>query len=196
MTNFPIPLIKRLKPALASATPPPSSRTQAYVNVGTQAFTNQRGEFEANLPIANQGIDPMITRTKAPQLDLLPILNLLRIAIAPLQRHLTIRIGVHEHVERAVAIQHRQEGHGCGDLSEDGLDLVLDLFFGFFDRGGFLFFSGACLVSVICRVGLLGRRTRGPRSLYPPSFWSSCSSRLGWICAPAAFVSHGWVGGG
>jgi len=81
----------------------------------------------------------MITRTKTPQLDLLPILDLLRIAVAPLQRHLGIRVRVDEDVERTVAVQHRQERHGRGDLSEDGLDLVLDLLFRLFWRGDVIF---------------------------------------------------------
>lgn len=81
----------------------------------------------------------MITRTETPQLDLLPVLDLPRVAVAPLQRHLRVRVGVDQHVEGAVAVQHRQEGHGGRDLSEDGLDLVLDLLFGFFGgrEGGF-----------------------------------------------------------
>jgi hypothetical protein len=71
----------------------------------------------------------MIARTKTPQLHLLPILNLLRIAVPPLHRHLAIRIRINQHVERAVALQLRQERHRRRDLSEDGLDLRLDLGF-------------------------------------------------------------------
>ena len=87
----------------------------------------------------------MTTRTKTPQLHLLPILNLLGIAIPPLQRHLAVRIGVHQHVERAVAVERREEGHGCCDLAEYGLDVGLDLSFGFFDR-----FGGWCRGAWIC----------------------------------------------
>ncbi len=78
----------------------------------------------------------MITRTKAPQLHLLAALNLFGIAIAPLEGNLAVRVRVHEHVERAIAVQLRQEGHGSGDLPEDGLDFFLDFFFGFFCGGG------------------------------------------------------------
>lgn len=69
----------------------------------------------------------MITRTKTPQLDLLPILNLLRITIPPLHRHLAIRIRIHQDVERAIALQLRQKRHRGRDLSKDGLNLCLDL---------------------------------------------------------------------
>ena len=74
----------------------------------------------------------MITRTKTPQLHLLPILNLLRIAVPPLHGHLAIRIRIHQHVERAVALQLRQECHRRRDLPEYGLDLCLDLGFRLF----------------------------------------------------------------
>lgn len=68
----------------------------------------------------------MITRAKTPQLHLLRILDLLRVAVAPLHRHLGVGIRVHEDVERAVALELREEGdRGC-DLAEDGLDFVLD----------------------------------------------------------------------
>ncbi len=75
----------------------------------------------------------MTTRTKTPQLHLLPILNLPRIAVAPLHGHLRVRIGVDEDVEGAVAgVELGEEGHRGGDLAEDRLDLGLNFFFGFF----------------------------------------------------------------
>jgi hypothetical protein len=77
----------------------------------------------------------MITRTKTPQLHLLPILNLLRIAVSPLHRHLAVRIRIHQYIEGTITLQLRQESNGCRDLSEDGLDLGLDFCFGFFYGG-------------------------------------------------------------
>ncbi len=90
----------------------------------------------------------MVTRTETPQLDLLPVLDLLRIAIAPLQRHLRVRISVDEDVERTIAVQHRQERHRRRDLPEDGLDLVLDLLLGLFGRRWDVAFSTRSTVSV------------------------------------------------
>ena len=86
-------------------------------------------------PITNQRIHAMITRTKTPQLHFLPILNLLRIAVPPLHRHLAIRIGVHQNIKRAVTLQLRQERHRRRDLPEDRLDLGLDLDLGLLGWG-------------------------------------------------------------
>jgi hypothetical protein len=83
-------------------------------------------------PVANQSIHPMIACTETPELHLLPILNLLRITISPLHRHVGVCIGVYQHVERTIAIELRKESHGCCDLPEYGLYLFLDLLFGLF----------------------------------------------------------------
>lgn len=40
-----------------------------------------------NVPIADKGIDPVITRTETPQLHLFAVLDLLCITIAPFHRH-------------------------------------------------------------------------------------------------------------
>lgn len=70
----------------------------------------------------------MIARAETPQLHLLPVFNLLRVAIAPLHRHLRVGVRVDQDVERAVArIELRKEGYGGGDLAENGLDLQLDV---------------------------------------------------------------------
>ena len=70
----------------------------------------------------------MIARAETPQLHLLPVFNLLGVAIAPLHRHLRVGVRVDQDVERAVArIELRKEGHGGGDLAENGLDLKLDV---------------------------------------------------------------------
>lgn len=78
----------------------------------------------------------MTTRAKTPQLHPLAALNLLCVAVAPLERHLAVGVGVDEHVEGAVAVELREEGDARGDLAEDCLDLGLDLGFGLFFRGG------------------------------------------------------------
>lgn len=76
----------------------------------------------------------MITRAKTPQLHLLPVLDLLGIAVAPFYRDVGICISVDQNVECAVPIELRQEGDGSGDLSEYRLDLCLDFFLGFLGR--------------------------------------------------------------
>ena len=79
----------------------------------------------------------MIARAETPQLHFLPIFNLLGVAISPFHRHFRVRVRVDQDVEGAVArIELWQEGHGGCDLAEDGLDLELDLLFGFL--GGWL----------------------------------------------------------
>ena len=83
------------------------------------------------LPIAHKGINLVVTRAKAPQLHLLPVLDLLRVTVTPLNRHVRVGISIYEHVEGAVAIELWQERDGSCDLSEDGLNLVLNLLFGF-----------------------------------------------------------------
>lgn len=73
----------------------------------------------------------MIRRAEPPQLHALAVDNLLGVAVAPLYRHVAVGVGVHEHVEGAVAAELGQEGDRGGDLAEDGGDLGLDLGFGF-----------------------------------------------------------------
>lgn len=86
--------------------------------------------------------------TKPPQLHPFPALNLLGVAVPPLHRHLRVGVGVHQHVEGAVAGQLREEGHRRGDLAEDGGDLGLDFLLGLF---GFGFGScRGCAVFVGC----------------------------------------------
>lgn len=85
-----------------------------------------------NVPIANTSPHAMHPRTKPPQLHLLPLLNLPRIAIAPLHRHLTIRIRIDKNIKRTWPIQLWQKSHRGGDLSEYRLDFFLDFRFGFF----------------------------------------------------------------
>lgn len=69
----------------------------------------------------------MITCTETPQLHLLAIFNFPCIAIAPLHRHIRVRIRIHQHIEGAITrIKLRQERDRRCDLPEDGLDLLLN----------------------------------------------------------------------
>jgi hypothetical protein len=86
----------------------------------------------------------MRTRAETPELHLLPILDLLRIAIAPFHWYIAIRIGIDQYVERAVAIELGEEGYRGGDLAEDRLDLGLDLGFGLLGGGLWCPFSICC----------------------------------------------------
>ena len=95
----------------------------------------------------------MITRTETPQLHLLAILDLLGVAVSPLHRHLAIGVRVHKHVERAVALQLRQERHRRRDLPEDGLDLGLDLGLGLLGRSWRTVTTGAGSRDVVLLVG-------------------------------------------
>jgi len=72
----------------------------------------------------------MITRTEAPKLHFLPILDLLRIAVAPLHWHIGVCIGVYQNVECTVTIELWEECDRGRDLPEDRLDFFLDLLFG------------------------------------------------------------------
>ncbi len=90
-----------------------------------------------SLPVAHQRIHAVITSTKASQLHLLSVLDLLGVAIAPFNGHIGISVGVYKHIKGAVAVELWQKGHGSGDLSEYRLDLCLDYF---------LRLLGGCLV--------------------------------------------------
>ena len=80
----------------------------------------------------------MVARAEAAQLDALAVLDLLGVAVAPLDGHLAVGVGVDEHVEGAVAVELREERHARRDLPEDGGDLGLDLGLGLLccERGG------------------------------------------------------------
>lgn len=69
----------------------------------------------------------MVRRAEPAQLHPLPVLDLLGVRVPPFDRHIRVGVGVHEHVEGAVAVELGQERHGRGDLAEDGGDLGLDL---------------------------------------------------------------------
>jgi len=55
-------------------------------------------------PIADHSIYPMIIRRETPQLHILRIPNLLRIAVAPFERDFAVGVRVDQDVERAVAV--------------------------------------------------------------------------------------------
>ncbi len=78
----------------------------------------------------------MVRGAKTPQLHLFSILDLLGIAVPPFHRHIAVCICIHQYIERAVTFQLGQESdRGC-DLSEDGLDLGLNLCVGLLWRWG------------------------------------------------------------
>ena len=57
-----------------------------------------------HIPIADKSVDFMTRRAETPQLDLLPVLNVLGIAIAPFKRDFRVSIRIDQHIEGAVAI--------------------------------------------------------------------------------------------
>lgn len=77
----------------------------------------------------------MVVGTEASELHLLCVLDLFGVAVAPFHGDLGVGIGVYQDVECAVAIQDGQECDRCGDLAEDSLDFVLDLFLGLLNGG-------------------------------------------------------------
>jgi hypothetical protein len=82
-----------------------------------------------SVPVAHKRVDPVVARAEAPELHFLAILNLLRIAVAPLERHLRVCICIHQYIEGAIPIEHGQEGDRRCNLAEDRLDFRLDLLF-------------------------------------------------------------------
>ena len=116
-------------PKLHALQPEPGSRPNPLAD---------RGALLVGQPIADQRVDPVVARAEAAQLHALAVGDLLGVAVAPLDRHLAVGVGVDEHVEGAVAVELRQERHRRRDLAEDGGDLGLDLGLGLFrgDGGG------------------------------------------------------------
>jgi len=74
----------------------------------------------------------MICGAEPPELHPFAVDNLLCVAVAPLDGHVAVCVGVDQDVESAVAVELWEEGDGCGDLAEYGCDLGLDLGFGLF----------------------------------------------------------------
>lgn len=87
-------------------------------------------------PVTHERVNSVVARAKASELDSLRIIDLLSIAVTPLNRNVRISIGVDEDVEGTVTTELGKEGNRGGDLAEDGGDFILDLFLGLF-RGGF-----------------------------------------------------------
>ena len=114
-------------------------------------------------PVANQRVHSMIARTEAPELHLLPILDLFRVTVAPLHWHIGVRIGVYQNVERTVAIELREECDGCCDLPEYGLDFFLDLLFRLL---GWWFRASVSLSAGVKGRGPIVVYTQARRSLY------------------------------
>ena len=78
----------------------------------------------------------MTRGAEIPQLDLLSVLNLLRIRITPFHWHFTVGVRIDQDVESTAAgVELRKECHRSSDLAEDCLDLELDFLFGFLRLG-------------------------------------------------------------
>lgn len=75
----------------------------------------------------------MVIRAEASQLHLFGVFDLLGVTVAPFNRHVGVCIGVYQDVEGAIPVQDRKKRDRGGNLAEDGLDLVLDFLFCFFD---------------------------------------------------------------
>jgi hypothetical protein len=69
----------------------------------------------------------VVARAEGSQLHFFAVLDFFGVAVAPLERDVGICIGIHQHIECAIAIEHRQESDRGSDLSKDRLDLSLDL---------------------------------------------------------------------
>lgn len=55
-----------------------------------------------NVPVADKCIDTVIAGTETAQLHFLAVLNLLRVAVAPLDRYVRVGIGIDQHIECAI----------------------------------------------------------------------------------------------
>lgn len=98
-------------PSPRSSRPGRPSRSQPAPNSQTPKLHPVQPKSSAVLlvgqPVADQGVDAVVARAEAAQLDALAVLDLLGIAVAPLDRHIAVCIGVDEHVEGAVPVQLR-----------------------------------------------------------------------------------------
>lgn len=81
--------------------------------------------------VADHRFYPVVVGAEAPKLYLLGILDIFGITVAPFDRYFRVCICVDKNVECAVAVQHGKECNRGSDLSEDSLDLLLDLLFCF-----------------------------------------------------------------
>lgn len=79
------------------------------------------------MPIAHQRIHTVVACAEAPELHLLAILDFFGVTVSPFHGNVRVGIGVHEYIEGAIAVQHGQKCHRRSNLTEDGLDLSLNL---------------------------------------------------------------------
>ncbi|PMB65381.1 Ubiquitin carboxyl-terminal hydrolase 14 [Beauveria bassiana] len=123
-----------------------------------ELMRNEELHYEARLSWCSGRVHAVICRAESTQLHALAILNLLGVRVPPLDGHVAVGVGIHEHVEGAVAGQLRQEGDGRGDLAENGGDFGLDLLFRLFrlGRGGSGSTRGVLLIGGGCGCGRLG----------------------------------------
>lgn len=80
-----------------------------------------------DIPIAYKRINPMIARTETSQLHLFPVFDLFSVAITPFNGNIRVGVRIHKYIECAITVELWKKCHGGGDLTENGLDLGLDL---------------------------------------------------------------------
>lgn len=115
LLNFEDLLLDKSKLSIASRH---SLNLRAYCNISL--LFSQLAFKTHDSPITDKRINPMIARAKAPQLHLLSILYLFRVAISPFHWHLRVRICVDQDIECAVAgIELWKECHRGCDLAKD-----------------------------------------------------------------------------
>lgn len=92
-----------------------------------------RGAASSEIPpIIHRRPDIMIRRTKPAQLHPLAAHNLFATihTVAPLDGHIAVCVGVHEHIEgMGAGVELREKGDAGGDLAEEGGDFGLDFCF-------------------------------------------------------------------
>src|SRR5271170_5812998 len=67
--------------------------------------------YSIRQPVADHSVDAVITRTETPQLHFFSVLDLLRITVPPLDRHVRVSIGIYQDINCAIPIQHWKERH-------------------------------------------------------------------------------------
>lgn len=80
-------------------------------------------------PVADECAHTVIIGTETAQLNLFGVLDFLGVTVTPFHRHFRVGIGINEHVECAISVQHGEERNRRSDLAEYGLNLFLYFFF-------------------------------------------------------------------
>lgn len=84
--------------------------------------------------VGDAGLDLVNLRGEAPELDLVRLLYVLRVALLPERRRVERLRRVDQEVERARLIQQREERDRGRDLTDDGADLLRDILLTLLDR--------------------------------------------------------------